>query len=342
MRLYIIICWFFGIGYTLAQSPVRVGVWEVFDKYSLPPKNVSVNSREYKNGRDDDGDGYIDNINGIGFDAQEQLAPEYFYCNTATAPRYNHGTAVASVLLAHNPEVELYGVGFIPTSQRIQETGIGSMSVPERQANLPTEYARMKRFIDTSLAYFARQQCRVVNISWGLSLQSFMAGNTNLGHTMRERRQKATEWLTHFEGYLTEGFRRYPATVFVVAVGNEGRNSQQAMDIPGRIVLDNVVLVGALDGSEQKRASYSNYGNGVVYAPGTDIRTRIALNQVTTASGTSLAAPVVTALIARLMQETNAPANTIAQTLLKQRLATGQWYVQNGLPGNEPVQRIFD
>jgi hypothetical protein len=308
----------FGIDSTSGR--VNVGVWEKYDKYSLPSQNVFINADEFKNDKDDDKDGYVDNINGIGFDNQERLIPEYFYCNTQTVENYNHGTAIANIIIAHCPQVLLHGVGFVPTTQRMKESGIAAMTVKERQAHIENEYASMKVFIDTSLAYFSKKECKVVNISWGLNLQTFIDNNPNLGTTPKERKQKAKEWLTTFKAYMENGFNQYPNILFVVAVGNDGQDIHQAMDVPGCIVLKNVIKVGALAADKIHRADYSNYGKDVLYAEGTDIRYTKALKQSDMNSGTSLAAPVITALIAELWKSDKHRAATITLDELKNAL----------------------
>jgi Subtilase family len=280
----------------ICQSAVAIGVWEKFDKYSIPQNNVFVNTQELKNNQDDDTNGYTDDINGIGFDAHENIIAEYFYCNTQTAAAYHHGTAVANIIAKQCPSAMLHGVGFVPTTERLSQSGILAMSVAERQTNLPQEYEQMKVFINTSLAYFELRACRVVNISWGLNLQRFIETNPNLGNSPHERKQKATEWLTIFKTYLQAGMSRYPHTVYVVAVGNEGKNINRAFDIPASIKLPNLIPVGALAG--KRRAAYSNHGKGVRYANGTDIACTMALKTQGIESGTSLAAPSITASIA--------------------------------------------
>jgi hypothetical protein len=307
-------------GIDSTSGRVNVGMWEKFDKYSLPSQNVFINTDELKNDKDDDKDGYVDNINGIGFDNQEKLTPEYFYCNTQTAGAYHHGTAVANIIVAHCPKVLLHGVGFVPTTQRMKESGITAMTVKERQANIEKEYATMKTFIDTSLAYFSKKACKVVNISWGLNLHTFIENNPNLGNTPKERKQKAKEWLSTFKTCLENGFNQYPNILFVVAVGNDGKDIHQAMDVPGCIELKNVIKVGALAADKIHRADYSNYGKGVLYAEGTDIRYTKALKQYETNSGTSLAAPVITARIAELWQNDKRRATPITFDELKNTL----------------------
>lgn len=286
-----------------AQTPIRVGVWEKFDKYSLPPQSVYDNPTELKNEKDDDGDGFIDNLNGIGFDANEQLIPEYFYCSYDTRTDYDHGTAVASVILRHNPNVEIVGVGFLPTSKRLVASGLLSKTPAERNAGLTDEYNAMQRFIDESLRYFSKTNCKVVNISWGLSLQTFIENNPNIGDTPHQKEINARAWLGKMKQYLTEGFARYPTIIFVVAAGNEGKHIKKAVDVPATIQLPNVIVVGAFNEKRTKRASFSNHGRKMVYAHGTNISCTQALKQKQIASGTSLAAPQVTAIVAKLCEK---------------------------------------
>jgi hypothetical protein len=285
-----------------AQVPINVGIWEKFDKYSLSQKSIYFNKGEIKNQKDDDHDGYIDNINGIGFDEFEKKVPEYFYCNYDNKLDYDHGTAVASVLLNINPNIQLHGVSFVPTTQRLLKSELLSKTVQERIAGLEDEYGQMRYFIDESLKYFAKMNCKIVNISWGLCLRNFITNNPNIGNNNTEKEKVARAWLGEMKKCLTEGFNRYPNIIFVIAVGNEGLDIDEAVDIPATIRLNNVIAVGALDSLNKNIADFSNYGKDVIYAPGTEITCTTALKTPRVESGTSLATPFVSATLAHYFE----------------------------------------
>lgn len=96
-------------------------------------------------------------------------------------------------------------------------------------------------------------------------------------------------------------------TVVVAATGNE-----QASQASYPALYDNVIGVGALKSNGQRDSSYSNYGPGLdISAPGTDIYSTWLNGGTNTISGTSMATPHVTGVVA-LMRAAN-PNATVAQ-----------------------------
>jgi subtilisin family serine protease len=95
-------------------------------------------------------------------------------------------------------------------------------------------------------------------------------------------------------------------TLFVVASGNDGLNldDYDHKIIPAMLALDHVITVGAIN-SEDEIADFSNYGERFVdiYAPGVNILSTWPDGEFREVSGTSMAAPVISARAALLLQE---------------------------------------
>ena len=125
-------------------------------------------------------------------------------------------------------------------------------------------------------------------------------------------------------------FQNFPETLFVIAAGNDSRvlSSTQyqtemlpktwekykenllAGKIPGfkslvaQIKLPNTITVGSYVGEKLERSSFSNYGNQFVdiMADGDEIRSTLPEGKWGLNSGTSMAAPQITALAATILE----------------------------------------
>lgn len=92
--------------------------------------------------------------------------------------------------------------------------------------------------------------------------------------------------------------------VFVAAAGNSRADNDAKPTYPANYEVDNVIVVGAHDGSG-KRSSFSNYGKKTVhiFAPGSNILSTVPGDRYQSMSGTSMACPLAAGAIGLLMSE---------------------------------------
>src|SRR5262249_17107241 len=107
--------------------------------------------------------------------------------------------------------------------------------------------------------------------------------------------------------------------VFVAAAGNSGANNDTTFFSPASYHLPNMLVVAATD-SNGNLASFSNYGPTTVDvgAPGVNIYSTLPNNSYGFLSGTSMATPHVTGVVALLLSQH--PTWTYSQLI--QRITT--------------------
>lgn len=93
--------------------------------------------------------------------------------------------------------------------------------------------------------------------------------------------------------------------LFVTIAGNDHSNIDINPNYPGSFNIDNMITVGSID-SDGDRSSFSNYGTTVdIYAPGGSIYSTLPNNRYGYMSGTSMAAPHVTGVVALMLSSCN-------------------------------------
>ncbi len=214
---------------------------------------------------------------------------------------YTHGTHVAGIAAAGNPAVRLLAARSTFDHRMIPD--VPTREQAERDAAAYREVVK----------YFQRHGVRVVNMSWGGSPRSIEGAfeANGAGGTPEERKKTAREYFELSRVALTEAIRGAPEILFVAAAGNSDSDAKFDETIPSGIDLPNILTVGAVDQAGEE-TSFSSFGKNVdVHANGFEVESALPGGERMKYSGTSMAAPSVANLAAKLLALN--PALTVAQ-----------------------------
>ncbi len=245
------------------SASVYVGVIDEGIQYNHPDLAGQVgNPLESANGRDDDGNGYVDDVYGWDFDGNDNSV----YDGTTLGVTDDHGTHVSGTIGAKaNNGAGVVGVNWNVRMISGKFLGAGGGTT-----------ANAIKAID----YFTGLKARGVNIvatnnSWGGGGYSQALGDAI-------------------------GRANSANILFIAAAGNGGTdqvgdNNDSIPSYPSSYPHANVVSVAAIT-KTGARASYSNYGATSVDigAPGSAVWSTTAYNSYGSLSGTSMATPHVT------------------------------------------------
>jgi subtilisin family serine protease len=258
----------------IGSSNIVVGVIDEGIQYTHPDlsANIWVNPVDVLNGkskRDEDGNGYADDIYGWDFANNDNT----IYDGGSAGAADKHGTHVAGTIGARSNSVGVVGVNWNikMISAKFLKQGGGTTSNAIRAINYLTDLKKNRGI-----------NIVATNSSWGgggysqALLDAIQAGGN--------------------EGIL-----------FVAAAGNNSSNNDTTLSYPSTYVCNTtsngecLISVAAIN-SAGAMASFSNYGATSVDlgAPGVGIWSTMAGNKYESYSGTSMATPHVTGAIALL------------------------------------------
>jgi subtilisin family serine protease len=203
-----------------------------------------------------------------------------------------HGTHVAGIALAGNPFARLV-VARIEFNHKLLPDPCPTLELARRDA------ANSQAVVD----FFKRQRVRVVNMSWGGSVTAIESDleQCDPGKTPEQRKALAREAFDIGKSALTKAFASAPAILFVTAAGNSNQDASFVEDMPADIVLPNLITVGAVDRAGDE-APFTSYGPTVkVHANGYQVESYLPGGARVALSGTSMAAPQVANLAAKLL-----------------------------------------
>ena len=202
-----------------------------------------------------------------------------------------HGTHVAGIAIKGNPAAQLVVFRF--------NDGLS------RELHFPpsTDWAhRMAANFKRIGQFCAEHKVRVVNLSWGDDLQEFedWLARTKGNQSAEQRKQEALELFAIWKQAIIDAMNAAPNTLFVTAAGNADSDASFLENVPASLELPNLIAVGATNQAGDA-TSFTSYGKTVVvYANGYHVESFIPGGKKVKFSGTSMAAPQVTNLAAKL------------------------------------------
>jgi thermitase len=269
--------WDLGVG----SRDVVVAVTDTGVDYTHPDikDNMWVNRKEIPgNGIDDDNNGFIDDIYGYDFNGNDGDPKD-----ETGSQNPGHGTHCAGIL------------GAVGDNSR----GISGMS--QKVSIMASRFLGADGSGDLmgavkSIDYATTNGAHIISASWGAGVSASNA------QPITEAIARANE----------------KGVIFVAAASNDGKNNDSYEVYPANTPLPNVITVAA-SGSSDAKPSWSNYGQAKVSlaAPGENIFSTLPADKYGNLSGTSMATPLVSGLVALMLSHNQNLKPTEVKALLQ-------------------------
>lgn len=248
-------------------------------------QNIWSNPRETVNGIDDDQNGFVDDVRG--WDFRDNDADPNDETGSANP---GHGTHCSGIVGA------------------VGNNGIGISGISPSVSIMPVRFLGADGSGDLMTAakaidYANNNGAQVISASWGAAVP----------------RDQVTPILEAIERANQKGI------VFVVAAANDGKSNDITEVYPANAGLTNVISVAASD-PDDKKPQWSNFGKHKVdlAAPGLNILSTLPGNKYGNLSGTSMATPLVSGMVALMIAEASVDNRQLSPAAIKAILqATG-------------------
>lgn len=241
----------------------------------------------------------------------EKRKDEAFIKELSKFGNFVHGTHVSGVAVEGNDDSGLQGIKLIPTEVPgaivSQISRVDAMFDIKMKLLLGFVAKNNAGVMNNAGAYTAKTGAKTANGSFGISVAALapnmkaiaqqLGGEINDAEAKEYAKYTINQILTEAKGLVTSS----PDTLFVFAAGNDGTNNDVEPTSPANMKYDNTIAVAATIGG-QNIAPFSNTGAKMVEvaAPGVLIKSTIPGDQYLEMSGTSMAAPYVTQVAAKV------------------------------------------
>ncbi|MGV3587300.1 MAG: S8 family peptidase [Adhaeribacter sp.] len=261
---------------TTGSKGVYVGIIDEGVQYNHPELDGQFWTNPYDavDGKDNDGNGYIDDVRGWDFDGNDNS----IYDGGTKGTLDDHGTHVAGTIGG-----EANGTGVAGVNWNV--TLISGKFIGRKGGTTASAVKAIDYFTNLKLKHGLN--IVATNNSWG------GGGYSQALYDAISRANNA-------------------GIMFIAAAGNNGTNNDVTVNYPSNYDLPNVIAVAAID-KNGLLGSFSQYGAKTVDlgAPGVGIISTTAYNTYSAYDGTSMATPHVTGAVA--LYASTHPGATVAQ-----------------------------
>jgi subtilisin family serine protease len=332
-------------------TPVVIGIWDSGTDTQLFGSQAWTNRRETVNGRDDDGNGWVDDVHGIAIDVMGERAigpletiPAEFQTELSRLRLVSKGGAdiqagldspeaqqAASIFrtisaedakklargriwyggYVHGTHVAGIAVEGNPAARVLTARNAFDWRSPPRRPTEATARAFAQRHQDY-VDYFKSHGVRVVNMSWTVGLKDEYEDQLIANGVRPEQAVVEGKRLFAIERQgLYEAIASAPDILFVAAAGNSNDSADFSGNAPSSFDLPNVLTVAALDQAGEP-TNFTTSGKTIdLAASGYQVESVVPGGQRVRLSGTSMASPQVANAAAKLFAVR--PELTVAQ-----------------------------
>ncbi len=325
----------------LDYEPVTVAIWDSGIDVMIYGDRMWTNAEEVPgNNLDDDGNGYIDDFNGIAWTLQAEKTTDLLYPigdlggdrkelqklakgldDITSAIESEEASRVKKIMSEmERDEVRPFMENLSLYGSYAHGTHVGGIAAKGNPyirllagritfdhkivPDLPTvEQARKDAtmFLET-VRYFQANGVRVVNMSWGGSLGSVESTLEmhNVGETPEGRKALAREIFEIGKVALETAIENAPEILFVASAGNSDVDVNFEEFLPSAFNFPNMMIVGAVDQAGDE-TSFTSFGNVDAYANGFEVVSYVPGGDELSFSGTSMSSPNVTNLAAKML-----------------------------------------